>query len=392
MKKKRLLSSVILALMIGVFLVPNEVEAASLGTCNYTLSDPSRLGLGTVKKMSFSVTVNDDGSISNKKMYVNDKSVGLTTGSMKANAFYLESTKEFNKNGTFYKAFKKYNDCPDMQIIYYVNTQQLGIYTEGSRDSDGNQSITVSTTKTGGSSSNNNSNSNSNSSGNKVYCTRSPQKVLNSNQKVTVSFEEKGGVKKVRLVSTTRSDKVFDYDKVATLDNVSFRVDQNAVSKFWSSKCSTTEMYFAAINGDKSNIIIQTTKPNAIDNASYNTNEEKYDNGGVNTFDDKSSLDDLNKQYNNCNQIIDMSEGKFGWILQKLLNYIKIAGPILVVLLSAVDFIKAMASSDENIFKKAQSRLMIRLIAALALFLVPTLVQLLLGLINGISDPTCGLK
>ena len=87
-----------------------------------------------------------------------------------------------------------------------------------------------------------------------------------------------------------------------------------------------------------------------------------------------------------------MSEGKFGWILQKLLNYIKIAGPILVVLLSAVDFIKAMASSDENVFKKAQSRLMIRLIAALALFLVPTLVQLLLGLINGISDPTCGLK
>ena len=43
-------------------------------------------------------------------------------------------------------------------------------------------------------------------------------------------------------------------------------------------------MYFAAINGDKSNIIIQTTKPNAIDNASYNTKEEKYDNGGVNTF------------------------------------------------------------------------------------------------------------
>ena len=110
------------------------------------------------------------------------------------------------------------------------------------------------------------------------------------------------------------------------------------------------------------------------------------------TYTDNSNLDNLNKEYNSCSQIIDMSEGKFGWILQKLLNYIKIAGPILVVLLSAVDFIKAMASSDENVFKKAQSRLMIRLIAALALFLVPTLVQLLLGLINGISDPTCGLK
>lgn len=138
--------------------------------------------------------------------------------------------------------------------------------------------------------------------------------------------------------------------------------------------------------------VFQTTAPSATENGSYNAAEAKYDTGGVNTFEDKSNLDNLNKEYNSCSQIIDMSEGKFGWILQKLLNYIKIAGPILVVLLSAVDFIKAMASSDENVFKKAQSRLMIRLIAALALFLVPTLVQLLLGLINGISDPTCGLK
>ena len=390
MKKKKILSSVILALMIGIFLTPSGVEAASLGTCNYTVSDPSRLGLAKVKKMTFSVTVNDDGSITKKNMYVNDKNVGLTTGALKGDSFYLEGTiiKELKKNGTFYKAFKKYNDCPDMQIIYYVSNQQLGIYTEGNRDSDGNQAITVSTTKKGGSS----TGGNSNSGGNKVYCTRKPQNVLNSGQKVTVSFEEKGGVKKVRLVSTTRNDRVFDYDKLATLDNVTFRVDQKSVSKFWSKKCENTEMYFAAINGDKSNIIIQTTKPDAIDNASYTTNEEKYDNGGVNTFEDKSTLDNLNKEYNSCSQIINMSEGKFGWILQKLLNYIKIAGPILVVLLSAVDFIKAMASSDENVFKKAQSRLMIRLIAALALFLVPTLVQLLLGLINGISDPTCGLK
>lgn len=390
MKKKKLLSSVILAIMIGIFLTPSGVEAASLGTCNYTVSDPSRLGLAKVKKMTFSVTVNDDGSITKKNMYVNDKNVGLTTGALKGDSFYLEGTiiKELKKNGTFYKAFKKYNDCPDMQIIYYVSNQQLGIYTEGNRDSDGNQAITVSTTKKGGSS----TGGNSTSSGNKVYCTRDPQNVLYSGQKVTVSFEEKGGVKKVRLVSTTRGDKVFDYDKLTTLDNVTFRVDQKAVSKFWSKKCENTEMYFAAINGDKSNIIIQTTNPGAINNASYNTNEAKYDTGGVNTFEDKSNLDNLNKEYNSCSQIIDMSEGKFGWILQKLLNYIKIAGPILVVLLSAVDFIKAMASSDENVFKKAQSRLMIRLIAALALFLVPTLVQLLLGLINGISDPTCGLK
>ena len=53
MKKKKLLSSVILAIMIGIFLTPSGVEAASLGTCNYTVSDPSRLGLAKVKKNDF---------------------------------------------------------------------------------------------------------------------------------------------------------------------------------------------------------------------------------------------------------------------------------------------------------------------------------------------------
>ena len=111
------------------------------------------------------------------------------------------------------------------------------------------------------------------------------------------------------------------------------------------------------------------------------------------TYTNNASLDGLNQKFDKCSQLFDMTtEGSFGWLLQKLLNYIKIAGPILVVLLSAVDFIKAIASSEEDAFKKAQSKLVIRLIAALALFLVPTFVELLLGLINGISDPTCGLK
>ena len=65
-----------------------------------------------------------------------------------------------------------------------------------------------------------------------------------------------------------------------------------------------------------------------------------------------------------------------------LFNYIKIIGPILVVLLSAIDFIKAVLGTDEKAMKEAQNKLIIRLVAAVALFLVPTLVQLLLSFIN----------
>ena len=126
------------------------------------------------------------------------------------------------------------------------------------------------------------------------------------------------------------------------------------------------------------------------------TNRSTVDSNGnvVNkTYTNNATLDGLNQKYDSCSQLIDTeTEGSFGWLLQKILNYIKIAGPILVVLLSALDFIKAITSSEEDAFKKAQSRLVIRLVAALALFLVPTFVELLLGLINGITDPSCGLK
>ena len=110
-----------------------------------------------------------------------------------------------------------------------------------------------------------------------------------------------------------------------------------------------------------------------------------------------ASLDGLNQAIA-CNGLFydyyddEREEGSVYDLLQTLLDYIKILGPILVVILSAVDFIKAVASSDEDAMKKAQHRLVIRLIAALALFLIPTFVQLILELIGGLSDPTCLLE
>ena len=96
----------------------------------------------------------------------------------------------------------------------------------------------------------------------------------------------------------------------------------------------------------------------------------------------KNSGDDFNQDIS-CPDIIDINDvGSVGWLLNTILNYIKIIGPILVVLLSSIDFIKAVVGFDEKAMKEAQSKLVIRLVAALCLFLVPTLVQLLLSFIN----------
>ena len=119
------------------------------------------------------------------------------------------------------------------------------------------------------------------------------------------------------------------------------------------------------------------------DRSGPENNEQNWEELGedVNDSDFGQDLD--------CPDIIDINDvGSVGWILNTILNYMKIIGPILVVLLSAIDFVKAVVGFDEKAMKEAQNKLIIRLVAAVCLFLVPTLVQLLLSFIN---QTTCTL-
>lgn len=79
------------------------------------------------------------------------------------------------------------------------------------------------------------------------------------------------------------------------------------------------------------------------------------------------------------------------WLLQKLLNYIKIIGPFLVLVYSSIDFIKAIVTSDDESLKKATKNLSMRLILALALFLIPVFVSVMLNIV-GLTSDLCGLE
>lgn len=79
------------------------------------------------------------------------------------------------------------------------------------------------------------------------------------------------------------------------------------------------------------------------------------------------------------------------WLLQKLLNYIKILGPFLVLVFSSIDFIKAIVTSDDESLKKATKNLSMRLILALALFLIPVFVSVMLNIV-GLTSDLCGLE
>lgn len=85
-------------------------------------------------------------------------------------------------------------------------------------------------------------------------------------------------------------------------------------------------------------------------------------------------------------------ESSVAWLLQQILNFIKILGPILVVILSSVDFIQVIVKSDDESMGKAQKKLIKRLVLAALLFVIPSLVQTILEVFGITGDPTCGLS
>lgn len=122
-------------------------------------------------------------------------------------------------------------------------------------------------------------------------------------------------------------------------------------------------------------------------NLGYGDPDDGSSDGSVTLDDLKEDLNSYN-QSTTCNGILGEpdNEESVAWLLQQILNYIKILGPILVVILSSMDFAKAIIASDDESMKKAEKKLMIRLVLAVALFLVPTLVSVMLNVLGYTAD------
>lgn len=85
-------------------------------------------------------------------------------------------------------------------------------------------------------------------------------------------------------------------------------------------------------------------------------------------------------------------EDSVAWLLQQILNYIRIIGPILVVVLSSVDFAVVIVKNDDDSLGKAKKKLINRLLLVMALFLVPTVVTAILDIFGITGEGTCGIS
>ncbi len=83
-------------------------------------------------------------------------------------------------------------------------------------------------------------------------------------------------------------------------------------------------------------------------------------------------------------------KGKFLKFLQDIFDIMKYAGPVLCLVLSTMDFIKAAASQDKEALKKASQRSLKRLGLAMLLFFIPLLIDFLFPLFGW--NGTCGIN
>ena len=82
--------------------------------------------------------------------------------------------------------------------------------------------------------------------------------------------------------------------------------------------------------------------------------------------------------------------------LKIAINVFKIIVPVLLLVLGSIDFVRAIFAQDDGEIKKAQSKFIKRLIIAVVIFLIPSVLKVILGIASGIwkdivSPDLCGL-
>lgn len=82
----------------------------------------------------------------------------------------------------------------------------------------------------------------------------------------------------------------------------------------------------------------------------------------------------------NCDDLKYTDADKAYNIIDEIFNIIMLAGPILLVIYGIIDFSKATLASDEQALKKAGVNFGKRAIAAILLFLIPMIINIILGI------------
>lgn len=106
----------------------------------------------------------------------------------------------------------------------------------------------------------------------------------------------------------------------------------------------------------------------------------------LNINDDIEAIEEKVNNTNDCG----LSDEIIIWI-ENILRWIKYIVPVILIVLSIIDFIKAITGEKEDEMKKAQKNFVTRLIVAVLIFIFPTIVEFVLDKM-GFDATNCEIK
>lgn len=138
------------------------------------------------------------------------------------------------------------------------------------------------------------------------------------------------------------------------------------------------------------NVPIDSTELNEIESIISSTIDElitDIDNG-----DNPYVKPEIN-ELKDCTSLLGNPElkGSPSYYLVVVFNVIKYVAIILLIILTIMDFLGAVASQDDNAIKKAAGKAIKRLILCIVIFVLPTLIEFILRIIHDKAVGLCGI-
>ena len=212
----------------------------------------------------------------------------------------------------------------------------------------------------------------------------------------TLSYCKSGGVNAANTAVSTLnsvSNKIDDYNSNGK-DSATIKSELIEIGKTLETIDIDGKDYCNSSNFNTADVTKNPKKlMETINNKITSKTQELIDSGKISEEDANKILENFqyggieytDREYT-CEQLLDSD---LQLIIEKGLTWIQIIAPIILIILTSIDFGQAVISQDQDAMKKATSKVVKRFIAAIALFFIPTLVKVIMGW-AGFFD-TCGL-
>lgn len=366
-----------------IIITPLKIKAATpVVGCKY------KTKLDTSGNISFTIIVNDDNSIS----YDGRKDGQTYTDNGVQHAWKFFEMNKFSER--MYKDGVIAADCPTLLSAVEVTTfpNRANIYYDRSKTDITTGSVSY-FDNLSGTIIKYSSDTPQKEDNSKKYCTK-PKKLSGSKTYLNFYFfEDANGVKSFSVypANDPTNKSTGKYDDALTLtvggSTYSITLDPNwdNISSFYAgvNECRSSKIY---LYGDHSSFRITANEEEGEQSpvANINTNEdgEEYVPPTGSVTDPYPGFPSLETGTNfDCHTVFlngDGSETELRKILDNVYKIIRIAAPVLAIALSTIDYIKAVA--DTKAFGKANKRTIIRVAIAIAIMLLPTILDLLFNL------------